>query len=533
MKKIIIFIVSIVSIICLYINVFADESVNKIIINGVNIETNVINAYFDTEDSSGTYNNKDINKDNITATLGNKKLTLKSIDRFDKFNEGTAYVLMADVSKSMGTSGRDNSKKLFTDMVKKVSDKDKIAFLTFGNSEKVVQDFISDKATLIDKINALKTNEDNTDLYRSLTKGLNMLTNKTNLPTKRAIILISDGQESNDKGITKDEVLVRLSQNHIPVFSVAFKSSDNNSIKESLKILGSFARLSNGQDFILGDGSKTSDDITQNIINRINKGFVASFDISNVKMDGQSSNLNLNIKLEDNTSMIVNENVILPVVADTVKQTSPVTKTTTHKTIPFYNNKYILSGIALVFVLLVVLIVIFIKKRKNNFVNSNKLEENEVNENIVEPVFLHEGDGNMDAGKTVGMNTLTNMDNSIGKTIPLAQQTMPNSNRGVKILLVKIGKNDNDSSHELTLTSSIIIGRDSAKAKLVFKNDELLSGRHCELSLKEDMIFICDLNSTNGTYVNGVPISGSFRLHNDDIILLGSMELRIGFNEEN
>jgi len=529
MKKTIIFIVFIISIICLYTNVFADESVNKIIINGVSIENNVINAYFDTEDSSGTYNNKDINKDNITATLGNKKLTLKSINRFDKFNEGTAYLLMADVSKSMGTSGRDNSKKLFNDMVKKASDKDKIALLTFGNSEKVVQDFISDKATLTNQINTLKTNEDNTDLYRSLTKGLNMLTNKPELPTKRVIILISDGQESNDQGITKDEVLVRLSQNHIPVFSVAFKSSNNNSIKESMKVLGSFARLSNGQDFILGDGSKTSDDITQNIINRINKGFVASFDISNVKMDGQSSNLNLNIKLNENTSMIVNQNVVLPVVADTVKQTSPVTKTATHKTIPFYNNKYILSGIALVLVLLVVLIVIFIKKRKNNSANDKRLEENEANENIVEPVFLPQGDGNMDAGKTVGMDTSTNMDNSING---IALQTLPSSNRGVKIHLVKIGKKDNDSFRELTLTNSIIIGRDSTKAKLVFKNDELLSGRHCELSLKEGRIFICDLNSTNGTYVNGVPISGSFRLHNDDIILLGSMELRIGFNEE-
>ena len=525
MKKTIIFIVSIISMICLYTNVFADESVNKIIINGVSIENNVINAYFDTEDSSGTYNNKDINKDNITATLGSKKLTLENINRFDKFNEGTACLLMADVSKSMGSSGRDNSKKLFNDMVKKASDKDKIALLTFGNSEKVVQDFISDKATLTNQINTLKTNEDNTDLYRSLTKGLNMLTNKPELPTKRVIILISDGQESNDQGITKDEVLVRLSQNHIPVFSVAFKSSNNNSIKESMKVLGSFARLSNGQDFILGDGSKTSDDITQNIINRINKGFVASFDVSNVKMDGQSSNLNLNIKLDKNTSMIANENVVLPVVADTVKQASPVTKTTTHKTIPFYNNKYILSGIALVFVLLVVLIFIFMKKRKNK----NKLEENK---NIEEPVFLPEGDGSMDAGKTVGMDMPTNMDNSIGKTIPLVHQTLPSSNRGVKIHLVKIGKKDNDSFQELTLTNSIIIGRDSTKAKLVFKNDELLSGRHCELSLKEGRIFICDLNSTNGTYVNGVPISGSFRLHNDDIILLGSMELRIGFNEE-
>ena len=47
------------------------------------------------------------------------------------------------------------------------------------------------------------------------------------------------------------------------------------------------------------------------------------------------------------------------------------------------------------------------------------------------------------------------------------------------------------------------------------------------------MIFVCDLTSTNGTFVNGVPITGPYRLFNDDIILIGSMELRVLLDEDN
>ena len=74
----------------------------------------------------------------------------------------------------------------------------------------------------------------------------------------------------------------------------------------------------------------------------------------------------------------------------------------------------------------------------------------------------------------------------------------------------------------------IVIGRD-LKTGLCFKNDELLSSRHCSISYETDGIILRDLGSTNGTFVNGVPIKDRYKLENDDVILIGSMELRINW----
>ena len=46
---------------------------------------------------------------------------------------------------------------------------------------------------------------------------------------------------------------------------------------------------------------------------------------------------------------------------------------------------------------------------------------------------------------------------------------------------------------------------------------------HCQQTI------IRDLNSTNGTLVNGVPIHNDYPLRNGDLLLLGRTELRIEF----
>jgi hypothetical protein len=44
----------------------------------------------------------------------------------------------------------------------------------------------------------------------------------------------------------------------------------------------------------------------------------------------------------------------------------------------------------------------------------------------------------------------------------------------------------------------------------------LISKRHCALTVKGDVAFVIDFNSTNGTFVNGRQITGEFELHNAD-----------------
>jgi hypothetical protein len=47
----------------------------------------------------------------------------------------------------------------------------------------------------------------------------------------------------------------------------------------------------------------------------------------------------------------------------------------------------------------------------------------------------------------------------------------------------------------------LILGRDPARASLVF-SDALISGQHCQVTIVDHTVYIKDLNSSNGTWVN-------------------------------
>ena len=60
-------------------------------------------------------------------------------------------------------------------------------------------------------------------------------------------------------------------------------------------------------------------------------------------------------------------------------------------------------------------------------------------------------------------------------------------------------------------------------------NDISVSRVHCQLVKKENRIAIMDLNSTNGTAVNGIPISSGeiIEIEKNDEILIGKVKVLV------
>lgn len=76
---------------------------------------------------------------------------------------------------------------------------------------------------------------------------------------------------------------------------------------------------------------------------------------------------------------------------------------------------------------------------------------------------------------------------------------------------------------------TIRIGRDPARNSLVYPTSEKkISGKHCALLLKNDVLYIRDNNSKNGTFVNGKRLApnAAMRLRVNDIISLAGEEQR-------
>jgi FHA domain len=56
--------------------------------------------------------------------------------------------------------------------------------------------------------------------------------------------------------------------------------------------------------------------------------------------------------------------------------------------------------------------------------------------------------------------------------------------------------------------------------------DEFASAHHARVEAARDGVWIIDLDSTNGTFVNGTPLNGRHKLRKGDVVNIGDTELR-------
>jgi hypothetical protein len=83
-----------------------------------------------------------------------------------------------------------------------------------------------------------------------------------------------------------------------------------------------------------------------------------------------------------------------------------------------------------------------------------------------------------------------------------------------------------DEGDEFSVDSApLTVGRGDQN-DVAIDGDEFASARHVRFEPRHDGVWVQDLGSTNGTYVNGVRIDGARRLAPGDIVRVGETDLR-------
>jgi len=72
----------------------------------------------------------------------------------------------------------------------------------------------------------------------------------------------------------------------------------------------------------------------------------------------------------------------------------------------------------------------------------------------------------------------------------------------------------------------ITLGRSDDNSSPLPK-DDYASGHHARVESARDGVWIVDLGSTNGTFVNGDKLAGRRRLKQGDVVRIGQTELRL------
>jgi hypothetical protein len=93
-----------------------------------------------------------------------------------------------------------------------------------------------------------------------------------------------------------------------------------------------------------------------------------------------------------------------------------------------------------------------------------------------------------------------------------------------RIVVVKSPALEEGAEWELD-SSALTLGR-SSHNDIRLKRDEYASSSHARLEPRRDGVWVEDIGSTNGTYLNGIRLTRPKRLSPGDVLRVGETELR-------
>ena len=102
--------------------------------------------------------------------------------------------------------------------------------------------------------------------------------------------------------------------------------------------------------------------------------------------------------------------------------------------------------------------------------------------------------------------------------------TTPPPVRSGRLIVVKSPELDEGMDFELN-SSQLTIGR-GRQNDIALAHDDFVSARHARLEPRQDGVWVQDLGSTNGTYLNGARLEGPRRVTPGDIVRVGETDLR-------
>lgn len=88
-------------------------------------------------------------------------------------------------------------------------------------------------------------------------------------------------------------------------------------------------------------------------------------------------------------------------------------------------------------------------------------------------------------------------------------------------------KTNPEKTFRVPLRETVIIGRRAGEATLVIDYDKSVSGRHCQVRERDGRVFVEDLQSANGTMVDGMRILSETEIVSGSVLTLGRVELKV------
>ena len=408
-------------------------------------------------------------------------------------NENVAILIAVDASLSMAGEPMDSVKAAIRQVVSKVNDGDYVGILSFHDGVDEIIGFSQDKNLIEEKTKTIKAIGRRTEMHYGIVKGVEMLSQASDLPQKRVMIVLSDGKDEG-AAYSDDDAIQKAKDAGIPIYSIGYHTKAE---KKYLRVLERISEKTGGMYNDAPSIKKISQTYSL-VLAQIREEYKLCFVAQVFKADSLEHKINISISSPSGKS----------------GETS-LTFRSPAKTPSKIDSKLIL--IVFVTAILVIIYVSNNNKKKQALEDIDTLEEEKEKLKRELEEEKRSRDAEDKAKKDSNRTEIVEPQPDPRSTV-ISSQTEQNEVYQIQIQFT----NGPLAGQSFLVNNGMSIGRASDNDLVIAENT--VSGKHCRLEFAQNQYYVNDLESTNGTVVNGKKVS-KCPLKQGDKMSLGSIEI--------
>jgi hypothetical protein len=457
------------------------------------LENQNLKTFFGVYDEAGQLL-EDISINDIFIQYDSRNGRVDSLNKFSSERFGTAYLFMIDISKSMSNSNFELIKQSIEDWVVKLNLGDSIAIMTFGESVQLIQDFTFDKNQAQVALQSIVRTDMLTKYYDALRLSSEIISrDDSRLPFRRVVITLTDGLNDLEPGALQEDpepLLEKIESLQVPYFTIGFAQKVTLKKLQAIKEMEGLSNVTGGIFFDanqigIEDAFKKSQQSIDNI-------FLLSSSCSRCRYDQPEIEFRLEVNY-NNTLLNASRSIPLKpqpsFIADAISLSEPLSISER------IHDWWVAIGASLT--LMVGLFWFYLVKRRQRLSSNSR-------------TYM---------ANTFYEDNLENDSDHYFEPLELNKYLVE---------LKAIGDFTNVFSAEFNALCSI--GR-SSKSNLCLANFEDISSIHCKLLLSHNQFVIKDIDSTNGTFLNGARVINNCPVSSGDELTLASNKFKIFIRE--
>lgn len=464
------------------------------------------------------------------VSLSGQELPVTGRERFEDAWEPVTYFCLTDVSGSMGDVQMEQIREILAELGNGLQEGDNLIIGTMGNQVET-GDFLTEPEAVREAASELEAGREDTNLYAGIVESIRTMQASSEVNRRKCLIILSDGQDDQQSGITREEASAAVESGRIPVYTVAVtKEVPDDEALSYAKLLGSFARSSvGGAHYTPALDGQTGLWVAQDISDRMGGGVALTADISGVEAERDLVLLRVSCTAEGGSSyedsMEIYAEELIQETADEETgeaageagetgeiegtgggQQADIPEEAEDSGTPV--GVLAAAGAVLLAAVIGVFAVVWRKKKQKAANQSDQ-----------------EADPQTDGSETARPGEETGV--SAGE--PVQEEMSYSRTENCELRLYAVGYGGVVRSFLLEKGREVTIGRNEKADLVLDQEDRKLSGVQCSLKWENGKLYVQDKGSLNGTFVNGIPIQamGRVAVHDGETIRMGSYEYRI------